>query len=111
MLDRHAVQALRRAKVTAHAIATQFGVSIRTVRCLLREEAVDTRDDVAALAPAFFEVTEQEDRDAECFENRPGEWRDGESAFGIPCAGFRNIRTEIGGSPPRILHGATEPEE
>ena len=51
VLDRHAVQALRRAKVTAHAIATQFGVSIRTVRCLLREEAVDTRDDVAALAP------------------------------------------------------------
>ena len=48
MLDRHAVQALGRAKVTAHVIATQFGVSVRTVRRILREGDVDTSDDAAA---------------------------------------------------------------
>jgi len=40
MLDRHAVQELRRAKLTAHQIAVQFGVSVRTVRRIAREGAV-----------------------------------------------------------------------
>ena len=40
MLDRHAVQELRRAGVTARAIALQFGVSVRTVRRIGREPAV-----------------------------------------------------------------------
>ena len=40
MLDRHAVQELRRAGVTARAIAQQFGVSVRTVRRIGREPAV-----------------------------------------------------------------------
>lgn len=40
MLDRHAVQALLCAQLTARAIATQFGVSVRTVRRIAREEAV-----------------------------------------------------------------------
>jgi len=48
MLDRHAVQELVRAKVTAHAIATQFRVSVRTVRRIIREGGVETGDDVAA---------------------------------------------------------------
>lgn len=40
MLDRHAVQELRRAGVTARAIAKQFGVSVRTVRRIGREPPV-----------------------------------------------------------------------
>lgn len=40
MLDRHAVQELRRAKLTARQIAVQFGVSVRTVRRIAREGAV-----------------------------------------------------------------------
>jgi transposase len=40
MLDRHAVQELRRAGVPAHAIAKQFGVSVRTVRRIGREPRV-----------------------------------------------------------------------
>ena len=36
MLDRHAVQELVRAGVTARVIAKQFGVSVRTVRRILR---------------------------------------------------------------------------
>ncbi len=41
MLDRHAVQELVRAGVTARAIAKQFGVSVRMVRRILREGAVE----------------------------------------------------------------------
>ncbi len=40
MLDRHAVQALVRAKVTAREIAEQLKVSVRTVRRIVREAAV-----------------------------------------------------------------------
>ena len=40
MLDRHAVQELRRAGVTARAIAKQYGVSVRTVRRIGREPPV-----------------------------------------------------------------------
>ncbi len=46
MLDRHAVQALARAKVTARAIATQLGVSVRTVRRIVREAATGGDDAV-----------------------------------------------------------------
>lgn len=42
MLDRHAVQELVRAKVTARAIAQQFGVSVRTIRRIVREAAVES---------------------------------------------------------------------
>lgn len=48
MLDRHAVQELVRAQVTARAIAKQLGVSVRTVRRIVREGVVDTSDDAAA---------------------------------------------------------------
>ncbi len=48
MLDRHAVQELVRAKVTAREIAKQFGVSVRTVRRILREGRIDTGDDALA---------------------------------------------------------------
>ncbi|MFA5892290.1 MAG: IS21 family transposase [Actinomycetota bacterium] len=48
MLDRHAVQALRRAGVTARAIATQYGISVRTVRRLGREAAVEDGVDATA---------------------------------------------------------------
>ena len=48
MLSRHAVQELVRAKVTAREIAMQFGVSIRTVRRIIREAAVESGDDAAA---------------------------------------------------------------
>lgn len=48
MLDRHAVQALVRAQVTAREIAKQMGVSVRTVRRIVREAAVGDGDDVAA---------------------------------------------------------------
>ena len=48
MLDRHAVQELVRAKVTAREIATQYGVSVRTVRRILREEEVQTGNDADA---------------------------------------------------------------
>jgi transposase len=48
MLSRHAVQELVRAKVTAREIAKQFGVSIRTVRRIIREGAVESADDAAA---------------------------------------------------------------
>lgn len=44
MLDRHAVQELVRAQVTARAIAKQFGVSVRTVRRIVREVAVEVGD-------------------------------------------------------------------
>lgn len=40
MLDRHAVHELRRAGVTARAIAKQYGVSVRTVRRIGREPPV-----------------------------------------------------------------------
>jgi transposase len=48
MLDRHAVQALVRAKVTAREIAEQLKVSVRTVRRIVREGEVATGDDGAA---------------------------------------------------------------
>jgi hypothetical protein len=48
MLDRHVVQALVRAKVTAREIAKQFAMSVRTVRPILREGWIDTGDDVLA---------------------------------------------------------------
>lgn len=47
MLDRHAVQELVRAKVTAREIAKQFGVSVRTVRRIVREARVESGDDAA----------------------------------------------------------------
>jgi transposase len=50
MLDRHAVQALVRADVAAHEIAKQLGVSVRTVRRIVRESAVEGGDDVTARA-------------------------------------------------------------
>ena len=50
MLDRHAVQELVRARVTAHAIAKQFGVSVRTVRRIVREVAAESGDDPTARA-------------------------------------------------------------
>lgn len=40
MLDRHAVQELRRAGMSARAIAKQFGVSVRTIRRIGREAPV-----------------------------------------------------------------------
>lgn len=48
MLDRHAVQELVRAKVTAREIAKQFGVSVRTIRRIGREGQVETGDDALA---------------------------------------------------------------
>ena len=48
MLDRHAVQELVRAQVTAREIAMQVGVSVRTVRRIVREGVVASGDDVAA---------------------------------------------------------------
>ena len=48
MLDRHAVQELVRAEVTAPEIAKQFGVSVRTIRRIVREGQVETGDDVLA---------------------------------------------------------------
>src|SRR5258706_9391838 len=48
MLDRHAVQALVRAKVTAREIAEQLKVSVRTVRRIVREAAVPPDDDPGA---------------------------------------------------------------
>ena len=48
MLDRHAVQALVRAKVTAREIAEQLKVSVRAVRRIVREGEVATGDDAAA---------------------------------------------------------------
>lgn len=48
MLDRHAVQALVRAHVTAREIADQLKVSVRTIRRIVREGEVATGDDVAA---------------------------------------------------------------
>ena len=48
MLDRHAVQELVEAKVTAHGIARQCGVSVRTVRRIVREGRVETGDDAVA---------------------------------------------------------------
>ena len=50
MLDRHAIQELARAKVTARRIAKQFDTSVRTVRRIIREGAVTTGDDAAARA-------------------------------------------------------------
>ena len=47
MLDRHAVQALVRAKVTAREIAEQLKVSVRTVRRIVREAAVPPDADVS----------------------------------------------------------------
>jgi transposase len=48
MLDRHAVQELVRAEVTAREIAKQFGVSVRTIRRIAREGQVETGDDTLA---------------------------------------------------------------
>ncbi|HEY5060144.1 MAG TPA: IS21 family transposase [Gemmatimonadaceae bacterium] len=48
MLDRHAVQALVRAKVTAREIAEQLKVSVRTIRRIVREGEVATGNDAAA---------------------------------------------------------------
>lgn len=48
MLDCHAVQELVRAKLTTREIAKQLGVSVRTVRRIVREGDVATGDDAAA---------------------------------------------------------------
>jgi transposase len=48
MLDRHAVQELVRAVVTAREIAMQLGVSVRTVRRIVREGVVESGDDIVA---------------------------------------------------------------
>jgi transposase len=48
MLDRHAVQELVRAEVTAREIAMQLGVSVRTVRRIVREGVVESGDDIVA---------------------------------------------------------------
>lgn len=48
MLDRHAVQALARAKVTAREIAEQLKVSVRTVRRIVREAAGPPGDEASA---------------------------------------------------------------
>lgn len=48
MLDRHAVQELVRAEVTAREIAKQFGVSVRTIRRIVREGQVESGDDALA---------------------------------------------------------------
>jgi transposase len=48
MLDRHAVQELVRAKVTAREIAKQLGVSVRSVRRIVKEGAVAISDDAVA---------------------------------------------------------------
>ncbi len=48
MLDRHAVQAMRRAGLSARAIAQQFGVSVRTVRRIGREPPVTDGAEAAA---------------------------------------------------------------
>ena len=48
MFDRHAVQELVRAEVTAPEIAKQFGVSVRTLRRIAREGDVQTGDDALA---------------------------------------------------------------
>ncbi len=48
MLDRHAVHELRRAGVTARAIAKQYGVSVRTVRRIGREPPVGESAEVPA---------------------------------------------------------------
>lgn len=48
MLDRHAVQALVRAKVTAREIAKQLGVSVRTIRRIAREDQIEQVNDAAA---------------------------------------------------------------
>lgn len=45
MLDRHAVQALLGAKVTARAIALQFQISVRTVRRIAREAGIGSAED------------------------------------------------------------------
>lgn len=50
MLDRHAVQELLRAKVPARQIAQQFKASVRTVRRIGREGAVESADDAASRA-------------------------------------------------------------
>lgn len=44
MLDRHAVQALVRAQVPAHQIATQFRTSVRTIRRIARESEITSVD-------------------------------------------------------------------
>lgn len=51
MLDRHAVQALARAKVAAREIAEQLQVSVRTVRRIIREAATPPAEG-ADVAPA-----------------------------------------------------------
>jgi transposase len=50
MLDRHAIQELLRAGVSARQIARQVKTSVRTVRRIAREAAVETSDDVASRA-------------------------------------------------------------
>lgn len=52
MLDRHAVQALLAAKVTARAIATQFRISVRTVRRIAREADIGTAAEPPSTATA-----------------------------------------------------------
>src|SRR3990172_7451840 len=48
MLDRHAVQEMRRAGVSARVIAKQYGVSVRTVRRIGREPPVTDGGEPAA---------------------------------------------------------------
>lgn len=50
MLDRHAIQALLRAKVSARQIAQQLKTSVRTVRRIRREAAVESGDDTVSRA-------------------------------------------------------------
>lgn len=50
MLDRHAIQELLRAKVPARQIAKRVKASVRTVRRIGREAAVESGDDAASRA-------------------------------------------------------------
>jgi IS30 family transposase len=82
MLDRHALQELVRAGFTARVIAKQFGVSVRTVRRILREAAVEgSADDALAREarrigrPRVTAVTRERVR-ALVEEHTESRWRD-----------------------------------
>ena len=59
MLDRHAVQELLRGGVTTRVIGKQLGVSVRTVRRILREPAIgkNAGDEVESVIARGRQVT------------------------------------------------------
>src|SRR5687767_2642573 len=94
MLDRHAVQELLRAGLTPRAVATQYGVSRRTVERIRHEASVTP----AAVADHLVDPKVGRPRVDDALRLRVREWLEEERdlAPGEICRRLREVGTPIG---------------